>query len=63
MIYHPNGRQMADRLGVNPKSLRAVIRRHKLVPGHVHGTHYELSPEDCARIAAHPAVRALPRRR
>jgi hypothetical protein len=54
-----NGRELADRLGVNAKSLRAVIRKHDLVPSHQRGEHYRLDADEQDRIAAHPAVRRL----
>ena len=54
-----NGRELADKLGVPDKALRRLIRKHRLMPGHVQDATYEIYPDDEARIAAHPAVRAL----
>jgi hypothetical protein len=53
--------ELARDLRVNPKRLREAIRRHGLVPNHIHGARYRLDAEDVARIRSHPAVHALPR--
>ncbi len=54
-----NGRELADKLRVPEKQLRGLIRKHKLMPDHVHNADYEIYSVDEARIAADPAVRAL----
>ena len=54
--------ELARQLRVDPKELRAAIRKHGLVPDHEHGKHYRLDDEDVARIVRHPAVRGLARR-
>lgn len=48
--------ELARKLGLDPKWLRQLIRDHKLVPSHPHGTRYGLDGDDVARISRHPAV-------
>jgi hypothetical protein len=51
-----NGREFADRLGVDAKRLRALIRKRALVPSHQLNDTYALNLDDQARIKADPAV-------
>jgi hypothetical protein len=55
--------ELARKLGVNPKYLRALIRKHDLAPAHQHGARYQLDSADVARIEQHPAVQRAQRRR
>jgi hypothetical protein len=53
-----NGRELAESLGLNPKWLRELVRKHGLAPaGHVHGEEYDFDLDDRKRVARHPAVR------
>jgi hypothetical protein len=54
-----NGREFADRLGVDPRRLRALIRKLRLVPSHPWHARYMLDLGDQERINAHPAVSSL----
>ena len=54
--------ELARQLRVDPKQLRAAIRKHALAPDHEHRKHYRLSPEDVTRIKDHPSVRGLGQR-
>lgn len=45
--------EVAKRLRVDPKRLRAEIRKHRLVPSHKHGAHYRLTDGDVQRIEQH----------
>jgi hypothetical protein len=51
--YPMTPRELAKRLRLDPKWLRAEIRKHKLVPSHKHGAHYHLSVDDVRRIEQH----------
>ena len=59
--YPINGAELADKLRVNAKSLRALIRRHDLVPGHVKHMEYRIYQEAEKAIWRHPDVQTLPR--
>jgi hypothetical protein len=56
-------RELARSLGLEPTQLRALIRKHRLVPSHRHNERYALDPDDVARIESHPAVRGAHERR
>ena len=57
---HPmNAEQLARQLRVNPKSLRAVLRRQDLVPRHVDCKEYRIYQEAERAIWRHPDVQAL----
>ena len=49
--------ELAKALGFDPKRLRHLIRKHRLVPAHRHCERYRLYPEDVARIKDDHAVR------
>lgn len=49
--------ELAASLKIDPKYLRHLIRRHRLVPAHPKHARYELDADDVARISEHPAVR------
>jgi hypothetical protein len=53
--------ELARRMGVNGKRLRAVLRANReLTPGHALNEHYRIDRETEAAIRAHPDVQALP---
>jgi hypothetical protein len=60
--YPINGKELARQLHVNAKSLRALIRLHDLVPGHVKNTEYRIYQEAEKEIWRHPDVQMLPRK-
>lgn len=49
--------ELARRLGLNPKRLRDLMRKHRLVPTHLRYERYRLQPDDVERISGHPAIR------
>lgn len=61
--YPITAEELAAKLGVDGRSLRALIRDHDLVPGHAKNAHYRIYPDVETEIAAHQAVQGLPRRR
>ena len=54
---------LAGTLGMSPQRLRALIRQNKLVPQHVKGTRYKLTPADVERISRHVAVTRASRKK
>ncbi len=60
---YENAEQLARVLRVNGRSLRAILRASKLVPGHEEpdGSHYRIVREVAEQIARDPHVLALPR--
>jgi hypothetical protein len=59
--YPINAEQLARQLRVNAKSLRAILRLHDLVPGHVKHGEYRIHREAEKAIWRHRDVQALPR--
>jgi hypothetical protein len=60
--YPINGAELAEKLRVNAKSLRALIRLHNLVPGHLKHKEYRISQAAETLIWYHADVQALSRR-
>ncbi len=54
--------QLGRRLGLRPDRLGALIRQHRLMPGHRKGTRYRFTARDAWRIASHPKIEAAARR-
>lgn len=54
---------LARDIRVNGRSLRAILRVYKLVPGHevADGSRYEMSGRVAADVAQDPQVASLPR--
>jgi DNA-binding transcriptional MerR regulator len=59
--YPINAEELARKLRVNAKSLRALIRLHDLVPGHVEHKEYRIYQEAETGIWRHLDVHGLPR--
>ena len=59
--YPMNAEELAHQLRVNAKSLRALLRLHDLVPGHVKHDEYRIDRNIETAIWRHPDVQALPR--
>ena len=59
--YPLNAEELAQQLRVNAKSLRALLRLHDLVPGHVTHKEYRIYREAEKAIWRHPDVQTLPR--
>jgi hypothetical protein len=59
--YPINAEDLARQLRVNAKSLRALLRLHDLVPGHVKHGEYRIYREAEKAIWRHRDVQALPR--
>lgn len=65
--FDPDGYESAEQLarvlGVNGRSLRAILREFKLVPGHEEpdGSRYRIVREVAEQVARDPHVAALPR--
>ena len=59
--YPINAEELAQKLRVNVKSLRALIRLHNLVPGHVKHREYRIYQNAESVIWRHPAVQVLRR--
>jgi hypothetical protein len=56
--------ELARTFRLDPKWLRELIRKRRLVPSHSQGARYHLDESDVARIKRDPAVRhAVDRRR
>jgi hypothetical protein len=51
--YPMTPRELAAKLRIDVKYLRAEIREHNLVPAHKYGAHYHLSEDDVRRIEQH----------
>jgi hypothetical protein len=60
--YPINATELARKLRVNAKSLRALLRLHKLVPGQLGDKEYRISQAVETAIWRHPDVQTLPRR-
>jgi hypothetical protein len=60
--YPINAEELARQLRVNATSLRALIRQHDLVRGHVKHREYRIYRETKKAIWRHPDVQTLPRR-
>jgi hypothetical protein len=60
---YESAEQLARDLRVNARSLRAILRKHSLVPGHEEpdGTLYVMTREVAERVAKNSHVMALPR--
>jgi DNA-binding transcriptional MerR regulator len=59
--YPMNAEELARQLRVNAKSLRALLRLHNLVPGHVQHKEYRIYQEGERAIWRNADVQALPR--
>jgi DNA-binding transcriptional MerR regulator len=59
--YPINAEELARKLRVNAKPLRALIRLHNLVPGHVKHKEYRIYQEAETAIWRHLDVHGLPR--
>ena len=59
--YPINATELARKLRVNAKSLRAVLRLHNLVPGQVGDKEYRITQTVETAIWRHPDVQTLPR--
>ncbi len=60
--YPINAKELAAKLRVNTRSLRALLRLHHIVPGHVKHEEYRISQDAETLIWRHPDVQMLPRR-
>ena len=59
--YPMSAEELARQLRVNAKSLRALLRLHDLVPGHVKHTEYRIYRATEKAIWRHEDVQTLPR--
>jgi len=59
--YPINATELARKLRVNATSLRALLRRHNLVPGQPGDREYRITQAVETAIWRHPAVQTLPR--
>jgi len=59
--YPINAEELARKLRVNPKSLRALIRLHNLAPGHVKHREYRIDQNAESAIWRDLNVQRLPR--
>ena len=59
--YPINAQELARQLRVNAKSLRALLRLHDLVPGHVKHEEYRIFREAEKAIWRHVDVQSLRR--
>jgi hypothetical protein len=57
--YPINAEELARRLRVNAKSLRVLLRKRDLVPGHVKHTEYRIYRDAERAIWRHPDVQGL----
>jgi hypothetical protein len=57
--YPMNAEELARQLRVNAKSLRALLRLHDLVLGHVKHREYRIDRDTETAIWRHPDVQAL----
>jgi hypothetical protein len=62
IAYPINAAELAGKLRVNAKSLRALLRLHNLVPGHRKHKEYRISRAAEIAIWHHADVQALARR-
>jgi hypothetical protein len=60
--YPINAVELDRQLRVNTKSLRALLRLHDPVPGHIKHSEYRIYREAEKAISRHPDVQMLPRR-
>jgi hypothetical protein len=57
-----NGAELARKYGRDGRSLRNLLRANpELMPGHVHGTHYEIYEADEERIRGHAGFAGVAR--
>ena len=54
-----NAQELADKLGVDGRRLRLLIRKHNLAPTHLRGERYAFDAREQARIARDPHVSRL----
>ena len=59
--YPINATELARKLRVNAKSLRALLRLHDLVPGQMGDREYRITQAIETAIWRHPAVQTLRR--